>query len=71
MGLTVSVDLSLTKVLVKVGSKHQEPEDLSVIPGRAIAHYLQDLPADKVWGIGHATASYLGKMGIRTALEFE
>ena len=70
LGLTVSVGLSLTKVLAKVGSKHQKPDGLTIIPGRSIAQYLQNLPVEKVWGIGHATTSYLNKMGIRTALEF-
>jgi DNA polymerase-4/DNA polymerase V len=70
LGLTVSVGLSLTKVLAKVASKHQKPNGLTIIPGRAIALYLQDLPVGNIWGIGPATTSYLGKMGIRTALEF-
>ncbi len=70
LGLTVSVGLSLTKVLAKAASKHQKPNGLTIIPGRAIAGYLQDLPVEKIWGIGPATTSYLNKMGIRTALEF-
>lgn len=70
LGISVSVGLSLTKVLAKVASKHRKPGGCTVIPGRLIAQYLQDLPVEKVWGIGHATAHYLGKMGIRTALEF-
>jgi len=70
LGLTVSVGLSLTKVLAKAASKHQKPNGLTIIPGRAIADYLQDLPAEKVWGIGPATTSYLNKMGVKTALEF-
>lgn len=70
LGLTVSVGLSLTKVLAKVGSKHQKPDGMTIIPGRMIASYLKDLPVEKVWGIGAATTSYLAKMGIRTALEF-
>jgi len=70
LGLTVTVGLSLTKVLAKVASKHQKPNGMTVIPGRAISCFLQDLSVDKVWGIGQATTSYLNKMGIRTALEF-
>ena len=70
LGLTVTVGLSLTKVLAKVASKHQKPNGMTVIPGRTIACFLQDLSVDKVWGIGQATTSYLNKMGIRTALEF-
>jgi DNA polymerase-4/DNA polymerase V len=70
LGLTVSIGLSLTKVLAKIASKHQKPNGLAVIPGRSIASYLQDLPVEKVWGIGPATTHYLNKLGIKTALEF-
>ena len=70
LGFTVSVGLSISKVLAKVASKHQKPDGLTVIPGRSIADYLRDLPAADVWGIGPATTAYLAKMGVKTALEF-
>jgi nucleotidyltransferase/DNA polymerase involved in DNA repair len=70
LGITVTVGMSLTKVLAKVASKHQKPNGMTIIPGRAIASYLRDLPVDKIWGIGPATTNYLNKMGIKTALEF-
>ncbi len=70
MGITVSAGLSLTKVLAKVASKHRKPAGFTAIPGRAIAAYLEGLPVEKIWGIGPATTDYLGKMGVRTALEF-
>ena len=70
MGITVSVGLSITKVLAKIASKHRKPSGFTAIPSRAIASYLADLPVEKVWGIGPATTNYLEKMGIRTALEF-
>jgi len=70
LGLSISVGLSLTKVLAKTASKHQKPDGFTAIPGRMIAVYLEHLPVQKIWGIGHATANYLSKMGVRTALEF-
>ena len=70
LGITVTVGLSLTKVLAKVASKHKKPNAITIIPGRAIASFLHDLTVDKVWGIGPASTSYLSKMGIKTALEF-
>jgi DNA polymerase-4/DNA polymerase V len=70
LGITVSVGLSLTKVLAKVASKHQKPNGFTSIPGRMIAKYLEHLPVEKIWGIGYATTSYLNKMGVKTALEF-
>ncbi|MDQ5985103.1 MAG: Protein UmuC [Syntrophus sp. SKADARSKE-3] len=70
LGITVSTGLSLTKVLAKIGSKHRKPSGMTIIPGREIARYLNDLPVEKIWGIGPATTAYLNKMGIKTALEF-
>jgi len=70
LGITVSVGLSITKVLAKVGSKYLKPAGMTVIKGRDIAQYLCNLPVEKVWGIGPATTNYLAKMGIRTALAF-
>jgi DNA polymerase-4/DNA polymerase V len=70
LGITVSAGLSLTKVLAKAASKHRKPDGFTVIPGRAIASYLRDLPVGKLWGIGPATTNYLNKMGVRTALQF-
>jgi DNA polymerase-4/DNA polymerase V len=70
LGLTVSVGLSITKVLAKIGSKHKKPHGLTIIPGRDIHFYLKDLPVEKVWGIGPNTAAFLRKFGIMTALHF-
>jgi len=70
LGITVSVGLSITKVLAKVASKHQKPSGVTIIKGRDIASYLGNLPVEKIWGIGPATTNYLAKMGIRCALEF-
>ncbi len=70
LSITVSVGLSITKVLAKVASKHQKPAGMTIIKGRDIARYLNDLPVEKIWGIGPATTNYLSKLGIRTALAF-
>lgn len=70
LGITVSVGVSLSKVLAKVASKHRKPRGLTLIPGRDIHLYLKDLPVEKIWGIGKNTTSFLAKHGIRTALDF-
>lgn len=70
LGITVSVGVSLTKVLAKIASKHKKPHGLTVIPGRDIHVYLEKLPVEKVWGIGPNTTAFLRKLGITTALEF-
>lgn len=70
LGITVTVGLSITKVLAKVASRHRKPDGFTLISGKEIPEYLQRLPVEAVWGIGPATTQYLWKMGIRTALEF-
>jgi DNA polymerase-4/DNA polymerase V len=70
LGITVSVGVSLSKVLAKVGSKHKKPHGLTLIPGRDIHLYLKNLPVEKVWGIGPNTSAFLRKFGITTALGF-
>jgi len=70
LGITVSVGVSLSKVLAKIGSKHRKPHGLTMIPGRDIHLFLENLPVEKVWGIGPNTAAFLNKHGIRTALDF-
>jgi len=52
LGITVSVGLSITKVLAKVASKHQKPSGVTIIKGRDIVGYLCNLPVEKIWGIG-------------------
>ena len=70
LDLSVSVGVSLSKVLAKIGSKHNKPHGLTIIPGREIHTYLEKLSVESVWGIGKNTAAYLGKFGIKTALDF-
>ena len=70
LGITVSVGVSLSKVLAKIGSKNNKPNGLTLIPGRDVHLYLDKLPVEKVWGIGPNTAAFLGKFGITTALQF-
>jgi len=70
LGLSVSVGVSLSKVLAKIGSKHSKPHGLTMIPGREIHLFLEKLPVEKVWGIGPNTAAFLNKCGIATALQF-
>ena len=70
LGFTVSVGVSLTKVLAKIGSKHRKPNGLTIIGSGDIEEHLSQLPVGKIWGIGPNTAAYLAKFGIRTALDF-
>lgn len=70
LGITVSVGVSLSKVLAKVGSKHKKPSGLTLIPGREIHKYLAVTKVEKIWGIGPSTSAYCKNLRIYTALDF-
>lgn len=70
LGVSFSVGLATTKVLAKVGSKHNKPSGLVYIPQGSERGFLTDLAVGKVWGIGRATAEMLYQRGINTAQQF-
>lgn len=70
LGFTFSVGLAPNKVIAKIASKWKKPSGLTAIPGKHIHFYLEQLPVEKIWGIGHQTAAYLHKERITTALQF-
>jgi DNA polymerase-4/DNA polymerase V len=70
LGITVSVGLSLSKVLAKIGSKFKKPAGFTTIAGHDIPKFLGLTPIEKVWGIGPSTAAYCQALGMKTALDF-
>lgn len=70
LGFTFSIGLASTKVLAKLGSKWKKPNGFTAIPNRNIHLFLENLPVEKVWGIGGQTTALLNKFGIHTALDF-
>jgi len=69
LGFTFSAGLGPNKVIAKIGSKWKKPSGFTSIPGRSIHLYIENLPVEKVWGIGPQTTAFLNKQGIRTGLE--
>lgn len=70
LNITVSVGMSLSKVLAKIGSKHDKPDGFTIISKSRIPKILQQTTAGDVWGIGPRTAAYMEKLGIKTAYDF-
>lgn len=70
LGLPVSIGVSLTKSLAKLGSGFCKPQGITLIPGNQIESFLSKIPLIKVWGIGPATTGYLKQFKINNALEF-
>ena len=65
-GLTCSVGIACNKLLAKLGSNMQKPDGLTIITQEATAALLEELPVDKLCGIGPSTTAALRLMGIKT-----
>ena len=70
LGITFSLGLAPTKVVAKIGSKWNKPSGHCAIPGKKLHHFLKDVPAEDVWGIGPQTTKFLKNHKIETALDF-
>ena len=70
LSITVSIGLSLTKVLAKLGSKFKKPSGFTAIPAERIRSILQQTSIEKVWGIGPASVFKCHRLGLRTAGDF-
>ncbi len=70
LDITVSVGLSLTKSLAKLGSKFRKPRGFTAVPGMEIESFLRQIPLRKVWGFGPNTVELLTKQGVRSVYDF-
>lgn len=69
--LKVSAGVSYNKFLAKIASDEDKPDGLYVItPEKAIA-FLEQLPIEKFFGIGKATAQKMHAYGIRTGKDLK
>ncbi len=65
-GLTISVGVSFTKVLAKLGSDLKKPDAVSVLNRHNYFEIIKDMGVGEIIGIGPATKRALEKMGIFT-----
>jgi len=70
MALSVSLGVAPTKVLAKVASKWVKPDGLTVIEIANAQKFLQQVPINKIWGVGPQTSKFLMRKGIQTAGDF-
>ncbi|OGK55922.1 DNA polymerase IV [Candidatus Roizmanbacteria bacterium RIFCSPLOWO2_02_FULL_38_10] len=70
LGISVSAGLSLNKSLAKLASNYRKPGGLTAVSGKHVPLLLSKIPLIDIWGIGFSTASYLQKLGLKTAYDF-
>jgi DNA polymerase-4 len=64
--ITCSVGIGPTKFVAKVASRAAKPDGLIEVPPQGVVGFLHPLPVEAMWGVGHATAQKLHRLGIYT-----
>jgi DNA polymerase-4 len=67
--LTASAGVAPNKFLAKVASGWKKPDGLTVIPPERVEWFLQQLPADALWGVGPVTARKLQAIGVKKVVD--
>lgn len=65
-GLTASAGVGPNKFIAKIASDYRKPDGLMVVPPEKVLEFIENLPVEKLWGVGPATAKRLHVLGIRT-----
>lgn len=65
-GLTASAGVAENKFLAKLASDQEKPDGLTVIPPGTARAFLWNLPVERLWGVGPATAQRLRSEGCET-----
>lgn len=66
LGLTCSIGVAPNKFLAKLGSELHKPDGLTVINPQDLPTILDDLPIEKMWGVGISGADRLHSLGLNT-----
>jgi DNA polymerase IV len=67
--LTVSAGVAPNKFLAKIASDWNKPNGLFVITPAEVDAFVQNLPVQKIFGVGKATAARLAALNIATCLD--
>ena len=68
-GLTCSVGIGPNKLVAKLAAGMEKPDGLVIIPTDKVEEVLEDLPVNKLWGIGSKLTAHLARMGVHTCGE--
>ena len=69
--LTASAGVSINKFLAKIASDLKKPDGLAVILPHQAVPFLEELPINKFFGVGKATAEKMRIFGIKTGADLK
>jgi DNA polymerase IV len=64
--LVVSVGVAPNKFLAKIASDLRKPDALVVVPPDEVQEFLDPLPVERLWGVGHQSSKVFQRMGVHT-----
>lgn len=64
LDLTASAGVGPNKLIAKIASDLRKPDGLVVIPPERVDAFVADLPIERLWSVGPATASRLHALGV-------
>lgn len=69
LSLTISAGVAPNKFLAKIASDWNKPDGLFVVTPVAVDKFVEQLPVDKIFGVGKATAARLHNVGVKTCAD--
>jgi len=69
--LTASAGISINKFLAKMASGMNKPDGLTLIRPEQATEFVAQLPIEKFYGVGEATAAKMHRLGIRTGADLK
>ena len=70
IGITVSIGISVTRTLAKMASEYNKPNGTTIVAGRRILDFLQQVSVRDIPGIGGNREALLKKFNMHTAADF-
>ena len=70
VGITVSVGVSVTRILAKMASEYNKPNGVTIVPSSMIMLFLERTEPSDITGIGRNREALLQKFKIHTPLDF-
>jgi DNA polymerase-4 len=68
-GLTASAGVGPNKFIAKIASDLRKPDGLVVVPPERVFAFVENLPVERFWGVGPATAKTLHELKLFTAAD--
>jgi len=69
LDLGCSIGIAPNKLLAKIASGLHKPDGLTVVLPGEEQSFLDNLPVEKLWGVGEKTQRVLAKLGVRTVFD--